>query len=268
MISDLLHMQFFRMTLLSVSVLAVVSSVIGTYVVSRRLVSLAGGITHTCFGGLGLGYFLGINPVGMAALFATASALGIEAVSRGGRVRQDSAVAVVWAVGMAIGVMFVFLTPGYVPELNGFLFGNVLSVDSHDLKIYMIYAVVLMAYLAFRFRMIVASAFDADYAVSAGIPAHRINAVMMVMASLCIVLTIKIAGIMLLMSMISLPQLSAEIFTGKFRTIMWSSALISLFCCVGGVFAGVFVEVPCSALIVVIMVVVYLILRAVKAIKG
>ena len=109
--------DFFRNAFAGMLLLSVASAIIGTYIVTRRLVSISGGITHACFGGLGLGYFLGLNPVLMAAVFAVGSSLGVQWMSRRHRVREDSAIAVVWALGMALGTLFIFLTPGYVLSL-------------------------------------------------------------------------------------------------------------------------------------------------------
>ncbi len=110
-----LEYGFFVQALVAVALLSVCSAVIGTYIISRRMVAISGGITHACFGGLGLGYYLGISPVLMAAVFAIGSSLGVDALSSRLRLREDSAIAVVWALGMALGVLFVFMTPGYVP---------------------------------------------------------------------------------------------------------------------------------------------------------
>lgn len=115
---QLFNYSFFIYALIGVALLSIGAAVVGTYIITRRLVAISGGITHACFGGLGLGYFLGISPVVMAGVFAIASSLGVEYMSSRMRLRQDSAIAVVWALGMAVGVLFVFLTPGYVPELN------------------------------------------------------------------------------------------------------------------------------------------------------
>ena len=115
---EYLDYAFFQQAIAGVALISVCAAIIGTYIISRRMVAISGGITHACFGGLGLGYFLGMSPIAMAAVFAVVSALGVDWLSRRFRVREDSAIAVVWALGMALGVLFVFLTPGYVPELN------------------------------------------------------------------------------------------------------------------------------------------------------
>ncbi len=251
---ELLRYEFFQNALIGIILLSISSAMIGTYVVSRRLVAISGGITHACFGGLGLGYFLGINPVFTAIVFAVGSGLGVEWMSATRRIREDSAIAAVWATGMALGVLFVFLTPGYVPELNSFLFGNILTVTATDLIGFGIYTALQIALFALGFRMIVAVAFDRDFARVQGLPVTVINVTMTVMTAVCIVLTIRMVGIMLLMSMLALPQMIAEIRFRRFRSIMFASIGISLAGCVGGLFLATVIDVPCSALIVLLLV--------------
>ena len=141
---ELLQYSFFTNALLGILLISVASAFIGTYIITRRLVSMSGGITHACFGGLGLGYYLGINPVIMASVFAIAASAGVEWISDKYRVREDSAIAVMWALGMAVGVLFIFLTPGYVPELNSFLFGNILTISQYDLLAFFIYTLLFI----------------------------------------------------------------------------------------------------------------------------
>ncbi|MDE5786628.1 MAG: metal ABC transporter permease [Duncaniella sp.] len=264
---ELLQYDFFRNALAGIMLIAVSSAVIGTYVVARRLVAISGGITHACFGGLGLGYFLGISPVITAIIFAVGSALGVEWMARTRNVREDSAIAAVWGAGMALGVLFVFLTPGYVPELNSFLFGNILTVTGTDIMIYSVYTVILLGLLSLAFRPIVAVAFDRDFATVRGLPVMLISTVMTVMTAVCIVLTIRMVGIMLLMSMLSLPQIMAEIYCRRFITIMSLSAVISVVCCVAGLLLATVIDVPCSALIVLVMIAVLIVLKTAEAVK-
>lgn len=264
MIRELLTYQFFFNALIAVVLISIGAAIIGTYIVTRRLVAITGGITHSCFGGLGLGCFMGINPMLPAGVFAIASALGVEWLSSRRRLREDSAIAIVWALGMAIGILFVFLTPGYVPELTSFLFGNILTVSSTDLLIFSIYLIILAAVFSLKYKEIVACAFDPDFARVSGLPARFINTMMMVLVALCVVLTIRLVGIMLLMSMISLPQLTAENFTGSYGRMMWLSVAVSLVCSVGGLFLATVIDVPCSALIVMVMALVFFLSKFVR----
>lgn len=256
---DIFSYQFFINALIGIAIISIASAIIGTYIVTRRLVSISGGVTHACFGGLGLGYFLGISPVAMAALFAVGSSLLVETMSTRWRVREDSAIAVVWALGMAIGVIFVFMTPGYVPELTSFLFGNILTISNSDIALFAVYTVALIAFFTIYFRKIVAVAFDRDFATISGLPVKFISTVMTVMIALCIVLTIKLVGIMLLMSMLSLPQMIAENFFSRLKSIMFASVSISLIGSVAGLMLSLAIDVPCSALIVAVFAVMYVI---------
>ena len=253
----MLEYTFFRYAIFAVVLLSIVSAIIGTYIVSRRLVSISGGVTHACFGGLGLGYWMGVSPVLMAAVFAVASSLGVQWLSGGRRVREDSAIAVIWALGMAVGTLFIFLTPGYVPELNSFLFGNILTVTRADLAAFLLFTLVLIGFMAWRFHTIVVCAFDPDFARVKGLPVTFITTVMTVLVAVCIVLTIRLVGVMLLMSMLALPQMTAELFVRRFASIMWLSIGLSLACSLGGLLLATVVNVPCSALIVLTMAVTY-----------
>ncbi|MDE6331022.1 MAG: metal ABC transporter permease [Muribaculaceae bacterium] len=254
-----LQYDFFRYALCGVVLISMCAAIIGTYIISRRLVAISGGVTHACFGGLGLGYFLGVSPVAMAAAVAVLASTGVEWASSRFRIREDSAIAVIWALGMAVGVLFVFLTPGYVPELNSFLFGNILTINRSDLLAFAVYAVVLAVFLAWRYRMIVACAFDRDFARVSGLPVRFITYSMTVLVAVCIVLTIRLVGVMLLMSMLSLPMMTAEIWSRRFGPMMLWSMIISVVTSVAGLVAGTLVDVPCSALIVLAMAAVFII---------
>ncbi|MBQ2371161.1 MAG: metal ABC transporter permease, partial [Muribaculaceae bacterium] len=133
---EILGYPFFQNALIGVIIISIASALIGTYITTRRMTFISGGVTHACFGGLGLGYYLGISPVLTAAVFAVISSLGVEWLSKRRSVRKDSAIAVIWALGMAIGIMFIFMTEGYVPELNSFLFGSVLTITRSDLWLF------------------------------------------------------------------------------------------------------------------------------------
>lgn len=259
--TELLGYTFFRNAVIGIVIISIVSAIIGTYIVTRRLTSITGGVTHACFGGLGLGYFLGINPILMASVFAVVSSLGVEWMSSRYRVREDSAIAVVWSLGMAIGVLFVFLTPGYVPELNSFLFGNILTITTGDLYAFAIYAVVLAAFVLIFYRAIVACAFDRDFAQVMHLPVRFITYSMTILIAICIVLTIRLVGLMLLMSLLSLPQMIAEIYCNRFRSLMVLSIVVSLVCSLGGLLLTTVIDVPCSALIVIVMALVYIVAK-------
>lgn len=258
---DLLSYTFFTNALIGILLISIPAAMIGTYIITRRMVAVTGGVTHACFGGLGLGYFLGIDPIAMASVFAVGSSLGVEWLSGHRRIRRDSAVAVVWALGMAIGVLFVFLTPGYVPELNAFLFGNILTITAADLWTFGLFTLVLLVFYAVYFDRIVVIAFDRDFSTVTGLPVKFINMSMSILVALCVVFTIKLVGIMLLMSMLSLPAMIAESVCSRFKSITLLAVVMSVLTCVSGLFLSAFIDVPCSAIIVIIQVLVFAAVR-------
>ena len=264
---EFLDYTFFRYALAGVVLISISAAIVGSYIITRRMVAIAGGITHACFGGLGLGYFLGVSPAAMAAVFAVASSAGVEWMSQRMRLREDSAIAVVWSLGMAVGVLFVFMTPGYVPELNSFLFGNILTISLQDLWTFAGFTALLCGFFAWRYRQIVAVAFDRDFARVQGLPVRFVSYAMTVFVAVCIVLTIRLVGVMLLMSMMSLPMMTAEVFCRRFSTMMPVSAAVAVSAGVGGLFAGAAADVPCSAMIVIILVVIFAAAKAVEALR-
>lgn len=254
---EILSYPFFQNALIGVVVISVAAALIGTYIVTRRMVFISGGITHACFGGLGLGYFLGLNPIAMAALFAIGSSMGVEWLSERRGVRKDSAIAVVWALGMAVGIMFIFLTEGYVPELNSFLFGNVLTITRSDLWLFGGFTILLLIFFALFHRVIIAVSFDMDFARTRRLPVKFINYAMTVFVAVAIVLTIRMIGIMLLMSLMSLPQMIAENITHRYTSMIKISVVAAVVSSVGGLFISYFLGVPASASIVLFLVVFY-----------
>lgn len=255
---EILTYPFFQRAILGVVLISVAVAVIGVYIMSRRLVFISGGITHACFGGLGFGYFMGISPIAMAAVAAILGSLGVEWLSRTRHVRSDSAIAVIWAVGMALGILFIFLTSGYVPELNSFLFGNVLTVTNSDLWSFGIFAIVLSGLFICFYRVIVAVAFDPDFGRVQHLPVRLIGYAMTVLVAVAIVLTIRLVGIMLLMSLLSLPQMIAELWCRRFKTLIFASLGIAVSAGVGGLFLAYFIGVPASATIVLLLAAVYI----------
>ena len=265
---EILSYSFFQNALVGVLFVSIAVGIIGTYVVSRRMVFITGGITHACFGGLGLGFFLGINPIAMAAVFAIAAATGVEWMSTRQNVRQDSAIGVIWALGMALGTLFIFLSPGYVPELTSFLFGNVLTITSTDIILFAAYLVVLLAFFAVFYPQILLCAFDPDFAATRRLRVSAINLAMTIMIAICIVLTIRLIGIMLLMSLLTMPQMIAEMFTNRFHHMMIISSLVSIACSVLGIFCSYWIAVPASATIVLTLVAAYAVARIIRIIKA
>ena len=263
---DILQYTFFQNALVGTLLISVVAAVIGTYIVMRRMLFIAGGLTHASFGGLGIGYYAGISPTISALIFAIAAAMGIDLLSHTKRIREDSAIALFWAIGMAVGIIFVFLTPGYTPGLTEFLFGNILTITTTDISLFAIYTLLLLAFVCLQYRPILYTAFDSDFAQIIGINTRRINTLMMLFITVGVVLSIRLIGIMLLLSVLTLPQIIAELFTSQYKRMMIFSGIICFIGSMGGLFISAFIAAPSGACIVVVLVILYAIAKAVSVI--
>ena len=258
---NILEYSFFQNALLGSLLASVLCGFIGTYIVTRRLVFISGGITHASFGGIGLGVFLGINPILSAMVFSVLSAFGVQWMSRRGDVREDSAIAVFWTFGMSLGIICCFLSPGFMPDLPSFLFGSILTISQADLWLLAALLVVVVLVFALLYRTILSVAFDADFARSQRLPVAFIEYLMMALIALTIVGTLRMVGIVLSISLLTIPQMSANVLTHNFkRMIAWSIAL-GWVDCLMGLGLSYALNVPSGASIIFVSILVYLVLK-------
>ena len=261
---ELLQYTFFKHALLGSLLASIICGLVGTYIVTRRLVFISGGLTHASFGGIGLGLYLGVPPLLTAAVFAVLSAFGVEWLAGRKDMREDSAIAVFWALGMAVGVIFTFLSPGFAPDLSAYLFGNILTITRGDLVLPAVLAVVLGAFFAFCFRTIVSVAFDREFARSQGLPVQALEYVLMMFIALTIVACLRMVGIVLVISLLTIPQMTANLFTQRFRSIILLSILIGFASCLGGLYASFRWDVPSGACIIFVSIVIYAVCKGAK----
>jgi zinc transport system permease protein len=225
----------------------VVCGIVGTYIVARRMVFLSGGITHASFGGIGIAYYCGLDPILGATVFALLSSLGIEWGSRKGKVREDSAIGMVWSFGMAVGVIFVYLTPGYAPNLMSFLFGNILTVTGADLVALGSLAVVLLVLALFFLRTVMYVAFDVQFARSRGVPVAAVSYAMAVLVALAVVFCIRSVGIVLLISLLTVPAVIVNAFTRSFTRMTGWACGVAVVGNVAGLYLSYVLDIPAGA---------------------
>ena len=249
--SDLVHYQYLLNAFTACLLSGITCGVIGTYVVCRRMVFLAGGITHASFGGLGIAFWLGANPIGGALLFAILSALGIEWAGSRGRIREDSAIGIIWSVGMAVGVLFMSLRPGYTSgDLSAYLFGSIVTVTRGDVTALALLTLVILAGALLWLRPIMYVAFDRDFARSRGIPTRVVSYLMAALVAATIVLSIRIMGIVLLISLLTIPVAVVNAFSRDYRTIAATAPAVAVAGNVAGLAASYHFEVPPGAAII------------------
>ena len=264
---DLFTYTFFNHALIAALLGSITCGIIGTYVVTRRLVFIAGGITHASFGGLGIGFFLGFNPLIGAGIFAALTASLVEAVSGRKKIREDSAIAMAWSFGMAIGIIFIFLSPGYAPNLMSYLFGSILTVNNIDLIIMLGLALLVMAIFIVFFNDIQFISFDEEFAQAGGANVKFIKYLLIILVALTSVLYIKVAGIILVLSLLTIPQNMALLFTCRLRQIIFLSIIFGMIGSFSGLFISYFLDIPSGASIIFSLVILYLIAFTLQRIR-
>ena len=267
-IISLFSYQFFQNSFLAAIFAAISCGIIGTYIVSRRMVFVSGGITHSSFGGIGIGYFLGLNPMLGAAVFAIFSALGIQFFTNKGKIRQDSSIAIWWSLGMAIGIIFIYMTPGYAPDLMSYLFGNILTVTKTEILLMLALSVLIILCFIFFYRIILYVAFNEEYAKTSGLPVSFINYLMMVLIALTVVLNIRVVGIILILSLLTLPQATANILTNDFKSMIFLSVLFALIGSLSGLLMSYYANIPSGASIIFILVIIFGIVKLYSGLSG
>ncbi len=263
-IFELFQYNFFLKAFLAAVFASISCGIIGSYIVSRRIVFISGGITHASFGGIGLAFFLGFNPLLGAVLFAVLSALGIQFFTKVAEIREDSSIAIWWSLGMALGIIFIFITPGYTPNLMSYLFGNILTVTSSELWWMFLLNVVIILFFSLLFRKILYIAFDEEFARAAGLPVALFNYLTMVLIALTVVLNIRVVGIILILSLLTIPQATANLYTKDFKKLLLLSSVFAFFGTISGLFISYFLDIPSGAAIIFTLVAIFAVLRLSK----
>lgn len=261
---ELFSYGFFQKAFLSALFASISCGIVGSYIVSRRIVFISGGITHSSFGGIGMAFYFGFNPLLGAVLFSVFSAWGIQFFTKVAEVREDSSIAIWWSLGMALGIIFIFLTPGYSPNLTSYLFGNILTVTVSELLWMFALTAVIIVFFSIFFRKILYIAFDEEFASASGLNVSLFNYLTITIIALTIVLNIRVVGIILILSLLTIPQATANIITRDFKKLIVFSTLFALAGTVSGLFISYFLDIPSGAAIIFTQVLIFIVLRLIK----
>jgi len=243
---------------------SITAGIAGTYIVSKRMVFLSGGIAHASFGGIGIGYFIGINPVVGAAVFSILSALGVEYLSVRQKLREDSAIGILWAFGMAIGIIFIYLTPGYTPNLMSYLFGSILTVTNADIIALAAMSVILILYFGIFYRTILYISFDEVFARTYSKHVNAFKYLTTALVALTIVLNIRMAGVVLVISLLTIPPNIAMLFTKRYKNIILGSILSGFAGTAAGYSISYYAGIPVGATIIFTLVIIWVIARGIN----
>ncbi len=223
-----LQYEFMRNALLAGLLVSIACGVIGAFVVLNRIVFISGGIAHAAYGGVGLGYFFGFSPVLGAVGFSLLAALGMSLVQRRTRQRADTLIGVLWAIGMAIGIILIDLTPGYKADLLSYLFGSILAVPTGDLWLMFALDVVIVTLVALLYKELLALSFDETYATIANVPVGALTLLLISLIALTVVMLMRVVGLILLIALLTIPAAIAGQFVRDMRAMMLLGSGLSI----------------------------------------
>ena len=222
---EALQYEFMRNAVFAGLAASIACGIVGVYVIVKHVVSISGSIAHASFGGIGLGYFFQISPVLGALLFSLLSALSIGLVIRKTRVPSDTAMGILWALGMALGVVLIGLTPGYAPDLMSYLFGNILTVPFSDIILMLILDAVILIAVIVLYKEFLILSFDEEYGTVMGMPVERLYLLLLTMIALTVVVLIRVVGMILVIALLTFPATMARQFTHNLKKMMLLAVL-------------------------------------------
>lgn len=250
---------------------AVAGGAVGTLVVVKRISFISGSISHSVLAGIGLFLWLeriygfpAVSPIWGALLAAVAAALFIARAERTFKEREDSVIATVWAAGMAIGIVLIAKTPGYTTELSNVLIGNILWVSFQDVIMLTCLAAVTMIFIGMKFQQIKLVIFDAEEAKLQGISVDRLYSALLVITAITVVALTQVVGIVLVMTMLTLPQLLSGLFCKRLSLMMLWSVIISMVCTTSGLAIAYSLDWPAGASIALVSVALYILGLGIK----
>jgi zinc transport system permease protein len=232
-------LEIIRNPIIAALLASTACGIVGVYVVVKRIVFISGGISHASFGGIGLGYFFSI-------------------VTRRTRLPEDTAIGVLWVFGMALGILLVFLTPGFAPDLMVYLFGDILFVSAKEITMMLILDGVIILTVSLLYKEFLALCFDEEFSTAIGIPTERLYLTLLCLVALTVVVLIRVVGIIMVIALLTIPAAMSRQFTHDLRKMMLLSILFSIIFTVGGLWLSYFLRWPSGATIILFGVVLFL----------
>ncbi|MGD1821713.1 MAG: metal ABC transporter permease [Pleomorphochaeta sp.] len=253
----ILNYQFIQNALFAIILSSIVCGIIGTIIIEKKLILMSSGIAHTAYGGVGLGYLLNFNPLIGALLFSLISALSIGKVRKSSFKHSEVIIALFWSVGMALGILFISFMDSYPPDMNSYLFGNILSVNSIDLINMVILTVVVLILLTIFFQDWKIYLFDEEMAKINGLNTSFLEYILLIIIAFSVVILIRVSGIIMLITLVCAPSATAALVSERLNSRMIIAILISLINSLFGLYLSYIFDIASGATIVIFSAFIY-----------
>lgn len=252
MIASLFEYAFLRNAVIASILASIACGIIGTIIMEKKLVMMSGGIAHASFGGIGLGYYLGVEPLFGALVFAVTAGLGIAAINKKARTNTDLLTGIFWSAGMASGIVFISLTPGYPPDMTSYLFGDILTVSSRNLLMIITLDIVIIFTVIAFYNQFKAYMFDREFASVIGIKTTFLEYTLFILTAFTVVILIRVAGIILVIALLTAPPATAKLLTFNLKKIMIYSIILGMIYCITGLWISYLLNIASGAAIVLV----------------
>jgi zinc transport system permease protein len=251
-VTEALQLEFMRNALMAGFLASVACGVIGTLVVVNRIVFVSGGIAHAAYGGIGLAFFFGFSYLWGVLGFSLLISMVMAAVSLKARQRADTIIGVLWAVGMAMGVILLDLTPGYNVDLMSYLFGSILTVPLSDLWLMLILNGLVLITVSYFYHDLVSLSYDEEFAQVRGVPVRILYFLLMAMIALSVVMIIQVVGLILVIALLTIPPFISEKFSGSISQMMLYSVVLNLLFTTVGLWLSYSLNLTSGASIIIV----------------
>ncbi|MFZ3131822.1 MAG: metal ABC transporter permease, partial [Desulfosporosinus sp.] len=252
MIKAIFEYQFLQNAVIASILASIVCGMIGVIIVEKRLIMMSGGIAHTSYGGVGLGYLMGFEPIIGAFLFSIGASLGIGYINRNGSARSEIVIGMFWSLGMALGILFIALMPGYPPDLTSYLFGSILSVTKADLYLMISLTLIVTLVIIVLFNDWKAYLFDEEFASLIGIKTAFLEYLLLVLIAMTVVVLIRVVGIILVLALLTAPAAIAGMLSSKLKTRMIYAVIFGNVFCITGLWISYMMNIASGASIVIL----------------
>ena len=259
MIIEAIQYPFFQRALIVGILASIACGIIGTYVVVKKMSSFSGGLAHAVFGGIGMGHFFGFSPMLGALGFGLVSAVTMGFAYRYAEKGLDILISIIWSLGMALGIIFIALTPGYAPDLNSYLFGNILFVPDWYLFLVAFLDITILIIVLAIFTQLQALTFDEEFAEVVGIPVLRLLILLLSLIAFAVIALIKVVGIILTIALLTLPAVTAKHWSRNLTVMMVYASLLSMLATSIGLFLSYWLSesqglnVPSGPLVIILL---------------
>lgn len=254
MIEAVFKYVFLQHAIISSILASIICGIIGTIIVEKKLVMMSGGIAHTAFGGVGMGYFFGIEPIIGALIFSIAASFGIVEIKKKSTVNADTIIGMFWSLGMALGIIFISLTPGYPPDMSSYLFGDILTVTKMDLYMMIVLDSIVVFSLIGFYNNIKSYLFDEEFSKLVGIDVSLVEYMLFIFIAFSVVVLIRVVGIILIIALLTVPPAISKLFTSNLRNIMVLSIMFGIVFSLLGLFISYSLHIASGASIIIVAV--------------